>query len=74
MIMMGKRKHALSQILGPEDEETKEGGGDSALHSCVQELIDAVHSKDVEGAAQALKSCFMELESEPHDEYPHEGE
>lgn len=62
-MMIGKKKEVLSQILGPEKDD-KEGGDDvSALHSCVQELIDAVHDKDVEGAVSALRACFADLQS-----------
>lgn len=64
MIMMGKKKEVLSQILGPDDAEAKEGDGQpSSLHACVQELIDAIHGKDVEAAASALKACVAECNS-----------
>lgn len=65
MIMMGRKKEVLSQILGPDDSEAKsEGGGEAtALHSCVQELIEAISNKDVEGAVGALRACIAEINS-----------
>lgn len=63
------RKKALTQILGPKEEDKKEAGGDTGLHSCMQELIDCVHAKDVAGAVEAFKACFQECEMEPHEEY-----
>lgn len=72
--MMGNKKHVLTQILGSPEGDKKEVAGESPLHSCVEELIHAVHAKDIEGAVQALKACFAELEAEPHSEGPHTEE
>ena len=68
------KKHALNQILGPSKDKMAEGGEVSSLRSCVEELISAVHEKDVDGALSALRACFAELEAEPHEEGPHTGE
>lgn len=68
MIMQGSKKHVLTQILGadPREKKEEEGGQPSSLHSCVSELIDAIHSKDVEGAANALRACVAECSSEEY--------
>lgn len=66
MIMMQKKKQVLSQILGPAKEEV--GEGEPSLHSCMRELIEAVHSRDLEGACGALKACLAEIGSEPQVE------
>lgn len=68
-MLMGDRKRDLAAIMGPRKDE----GADekSALSMCVEELISAIHSKDVEAATGALKSCFAELsnqEEEPTEE------
>lgn len=65
--MNNKRKQFVSQLAGGSVKDN-EGRGDETLHACVSEFIEAVHSKDVEGAAQALKSCFLELDSSQEGE------
>lgn len=67
-MMIGRKKQVLSQILGPEDSEKEEGGGDSALHSISQELIEAVKADDPAGVAAALSAAFQECGSENYKE------
>jgi len=73
MIMMGgsdRVKGAINDILGPEVEvKGEEQSSPNALKECVSEFIDAVHSKDVEGALRAFRSAFAECENMPHEEY-----
>lgn len=38
------------------------------VHSAAEDLISAIHSKDVSAVAEALKAAFALLDSEPHDE------
>jgi hypothetical protein len=45
---------------------------DPGLMSCADELLTAVESKDIKGIARAMRSAFTLLESEPHEEGPHE--
>lgn len=46
-----------------------------AIEQCAMELIEAVHSRNVQGVAQAMKSAFDILESIPHSEVePHSYE
>lgn len=78
MIMLGeKKKQAVSQILGPAEseldihEKDDGGAGESSLHHCIHELIDAIHDKNLDGAVAAFKACFAHCESEPHEEGPH---
>lgn len=70
MIMMGgDRKRTMNQILGDDPREVKEAPSEGeALHHCVSELMEAIHSKDIEAAVEALKSCFAELGQAPHEE------
>ncbi len=44
---------------------------DSGIEQCAQDLINAIHGHDVQGVAEAMKSAFTILESQPHDESPH---
>lgn len=73
MLMYGDRKKQVNLILGPREEEQPEAP-DGVLRACVGEFMDAIHSKDIDGAMAALKSCFMELEASPHPEGPHTEE
>lgn len=38
------------------------------LESAAEDLISAVHSKDVKSVAQALRAAFEMCESQPHEE------
>lgn len=62
-------KSILTEILGPEKESESSPG---ALESCIHELIEAVHSRNVQAAKEAFKACFTECEMQPHDEYDSE--
>lgn len=42
------------------------------LESAAEDLISAVHAKDVKAVASALKAAFEMCESQPHEEGPHE--
>jgi len=44
------------------------------LEAAAEDLIQAVHSKDVKSVCSALRAAFEMLEMEPHEEYPHEEE
>ena len=44
------------------------------IEACAQELIRAVHAKDAPGVAQAIRSAFEILESQPHAEGEHTNE
>ena len=77
MIMMGRKKDIIGQILGPVDKEDGEEAPhdhSEALKAVVSEFIDAVHSKDVEGACTALQTAFEEMEAAPHEEGEHTNE
>lgn len=50
----------------PDEDKEQE---DHGLKTCAQQLIDAIHNKDANMAAQALKDAFDVLESQPHEEY-----
>ena len=54
----------------PSQEE--ESNDDEGLEMAAQDLIDAVHSKDVKGVASAMRAAFEFLESQPHEEAGHE--
>lgn len=52
-------------------ENQEDNDKDAAIHACAQDLISAVHSHDVKGAAEAIRSAFEILDEMPHEEGPH---
>ena len=60
------------QTSPPADEEAQ--GDDMGLDAASGDLITAVKSGDVAGVSEALKNAFSILDSQPHEEGPHEEE
>lgn len=58
------------------DKSNTENQDDSspAIEACVEDLITAIHSKDVKAAKEALMTVFEYMESEPHYEGDHTNE
>lgn len=54
------------------DEKPEAEEQDYGIETCARDLLNAVEAKDIKGIAEALKSAFDILESQPHDEYPHD--
>lgn len=52
----------------PDEKPEQSDDSADAIHACAQDLIEAVHSKNVKNAAEAIKSAFEILESMPHEE------
>ncbi len=56
----------------PADEKPEIEGEDedssAAIESCAQELIRAVHARDVKAVAAAIEDAFEILEDMPHEE------
>jgi hypothetical protein len=57
-------------VVERKPDEGKEDP-DAGLHACAQDLINAIHSKDMKAVAAALKAAFELLDSAPHEEGPH---
>lgn len=55
----------------PDTQDTESTEETSSIDTCAQDLIDAVHAKDVAGVSEALKAAFKIMESEPHEEGEH---
>ena len=76
---LGKKSKSVAGVIiqqrKPDEkpEENQEDTHEMALEECAQALIDAVHSKNVKGVAQAMKDAFEILEMLPHNEIEHEG-
>lgn len=55
----------------PDEQPEEENDPNAPIQACAQDLINAIHAKDVAGAAEAIKSAFEILDSMPHEEGPH---
>lgn len=56
------------------EREPDDGSSFDSMDAAAQDLIDAVHSKDVKSVASALRSAFELCEEQPHSEGPEIGE
>lgn len=69
-----KNEHAQTGVIvqtrNPHNTEEKQEDN-TGIHACASDLIDAVHAKDIQGVADAMKSAFDILEMQPHDEINH---
>lgn len=74
MLPFLKRNHEASASTPVESikREHDEDVEFDVLESAAQDLIDAMHSKDVKATAEALRAAFELCDSEPHEEGPHE--
>lgn len=69
--------HKLNQdaaASGPVEsiKRTPDEGADyDVLESAAEDLVRAVHSKDIKGVAVALRAAFELCDSMPHEEGPH---
>ena len=62
----------VQQVRSPDTEENQEDSNpDASIEACAQDLIDAVHAKDVKAASEAIKAAFEILDSQPHEEGEH---
>lgn len=59
-IMIARKKEGEPQEMGPEE--------DHPLLSAAEDLIEAIHSKDVGMVAQALEAAIQIMDSEPQGE------
>jgi len=74
-----KNKQKVAGVSGiiiknrqPDDKpDTDEDDPSAAIKACAQSLIDAVHSKNVQGVSDALADAFAILDSMPHEEGEH---
>ena len=65
----------ITTVRKPSGEgEMKPEQKNPALLAAAEDLIRAVHSKDIPAVADALEAAFQECDSEPHAEGPHTNE
>jgi hypothetical protein len=63
-----KKEGSASLPADPVKREPDEESDYDSLESAAEDLISAVHSKDVKGVCSALRAAFDMLESQPHEE------
>lgn len=63
---------SASAPVDVERREPDDGAEFDSLESAAEDLISAIHSKDIKAVASALRAAFDLMESEPHTEGPHE--
>jgi hypothetical protein len=66
-----QKRSADTGLSAPESPEPEQ---DQGLSSAAEDLIRAVHAKDAQGVAAAIRAAFELLDSEPHEEGPHTNE
>lgn len=49
-------------------ESDEESGDYDMLHSAAEDLISAIHSKNVKSVAEALRAAFEMIQSQPQEE------
>lgn len=64
----------MRSMSGLGDAPSNYQDTDDGLRICSRLLIHAVAAGDEEAVGDALRTAFRIMESEPHSEYPHEGE
>ncbi len=67
-----KHQSGLLMKTRPSDMPSEES--DSDLDKYAKDLVDAVHTNDIQGVSAALKAAFACLELAPHEEGPHINE
>lgn len=61
---------AMPDVIVRESDHEEEHH-DDMLHAIGQELIDALHKKDVGSVIECLRAAFYILDAEPHEEGEH---
>jgi hypothetical protein len=69
---MKSKEASSSEPVEHMIREPDEGSEYDPLESAAEDLISAVHSKNVKSVASALRAAFELCDSEPHEEGPHE--
>lgn len=74
MLPFLKKKSQVGVIVTtrPSDESKQDESHESdPIEYCAEDLMNAVHNKDKKAVAEAIRSAFDILESEPHNEAEH---
>jgi hypothetical protein len=72
--LKNSRQDGVITQVRPTDEGKEPAEDLSGLEAAMADLCHAEEAKDYKGMAKAFKAAFEMLESEPHNEYPHNEE
>lgn len=73
----GSGSSLLIKQRAPDNPEAESNDPNASIDACSQDLIAAVHARDTKAVSEAIRSAFLILESEPHEEAaqePYEGQ
>lgn len=71
---LNKQKQQSGIIVKNREPDSKPEGeqaDNTAIETCMHDLIKAIHSRDARAASEAIKDVFAVLESMPHEEGEH---
>lgn len=69
--LKNKMEGSSSEPVEIKKREPDEESDYDGLHACAEDLMNAVHAKDIPGIAEALRAAFQVCDSEPHEEGEH---
>lgn len=69
--LKNNKEAPASSDAAPVMRKPDDGEDFDMLESVVEELISAIHSKDIKSACSALRTAFQLCDSEPHEEGEH---
>lgn len=69
----GSASSPVEHVKRSADDDAQPEDDFDSLEAAAQDLITAVHSKDVTAVASALRAAFELCDSQPHTEGPHNG-
>lgn len=64
----------IVQTRKPDEKPSESEDMGDPVEACAEDLINAIHAKDVRRAAEAMRAAFEIMDAEPHVEGPHESE
>ena len=69
--LKNKKEAGMSGDVDSKMRQPDDGEEYDTMHAAAQDLIDAIHSKNVKAVAEALRAAFELADSEPHVEGEH---
>jgi hypothetical protein len=64
----------IATVIHREPDAKPEEGSDDGLKAATKDLMEAFKNDDLVRGMEALRSAFMILDSQPHEEYDHSEE
>lgn len=71
MLPFLKKEASVSQPIDSTKRKPDEEPAYDSLQSAAEELVSAIHAKDISAVASALRSAFELCDASPHEEGEH---